>query len=89
MNVGVHRTHCCVLHGCKYSDHDCPVSNRIIVQDHPCESCHMDGINKIPDPDDPDFDVLTMTEGQLREEVLKLRKLLRANHAIPPVADPS
>lgn len=49
----------------------------------------MDGINKIPDPNDPDFDVLTMTEGQLREEVLKLRKLLRANHAIPPVADPS
>ena len=25
MNVGVHQTHCCVVHGCKYGDEDCPV----------------------------------------------------------------
>ena len=28
MNIskyGVHRTHCCILHGCKYGDDDCPV----------------------------------------------------------------
>ena len=44
---GVHRTHCCVLHGCKYGDQDCPVVNGEIKQDYTCESCDMDGIKNI------------------------------------------
>lgn len=24
-NWGVHISHCCILHGCKYGDRDCPV----------------------------------------------------------------
>ena len=44
---GVHRTHCCVLHGCKYGDEDCPVENEEIKQDYICESCSMDGIKKV------------------------------------------
>ena len=36
---GVHRTHCCVIHGCKYGDYECPVSNGTIKQDYPCEDC--------------------------------------------------
>ena len=44
---GVHRTHCCILHGCKYGDEDCPVVNGEIKQDYICESCGMDGIKKI------------------------------------------
>lgn len=37
----VHRTHCCVDHGCKYmgDGSDCPVCSGVIVQDYPCEVC--------------------------------------------------
>lgn len=48
-NVGVHATHCCVLHGCKYSDDDCPVVNQIVKQEYACEDCS----------DDIRFDVIT------------------------------
>lgn len=36
---GVHRTHCCFKHGCKYGDNDCPVVLGIIKQDYECEIC--------------------------------------------------
>lgn len=36
---GVHRTHCCIVHGCKYGDIDCPVESGKIDQDFPCEDC--------------------------------------------------
>lgn len=36
---GVHRTHCCFEHGCKYGDKDCPVELGLIKQDYPCEEC--------------------------------------------------
>jgi len=49
---GVHRTHCCVLHGCKYGDEDCPVVSGEIKQDYTCESCDMDGIKKVEDIQD-------------------------------------
>jgi hypothetical protein len=39
---GVHRTHCCVKHGCKYGNPKCPVELGLIVQDHPCENCGYD-----------------------------------------------
>jgi hypothetical protein len=41
-NEGVHRTHCCIKHGCKYGDEDCPVANGSIKQDHDCEYCYME-----------------------------------------------
>jgi hypothetical protein len=37
--TGVHRTHCCALHGCKYANDGCPVANWKIAQDFPCQSC--------------------------------------------------
>ena len=37
--IGVHRTHCCILHGCKYGDSDCPVVNAQVKQDYTCEDC--------------------------------------------------
>ena len=49
---GVHRTHCCVLHGCKYGDEDCPVESGEIKQDYICESCSMDGIKKVEEIQD-------------------------------------
>jgi len=36
---GVHVTHCCVKHGCKYGEPDCPVVNEAALQRYPCEQC--------------------------------------------------
>jgi hypothetical protein len=37
---GVHQTHCCVFHGCKYGhDSDCPVVSGEVIQKYECESC--------------------------------------------------
>jgi len=44
---GTHETHCCVYHGCKYGDVDCPVSLKLIVQQYPCETC-TDGVEDDP-----------------------------------------
>lgn len=37
----VHTQHCCVNHGCKYGDPDCPVWLGKRNQSYPCESCSM------------------------------------------------
>lgn len=37
--VGVHRAHCCVKHGCKYGEDDCPVYNGSVTQKYPCQDC--------------------------------------------------
>lgn len=36
---GVHRSHCCRYHGCKYGNPACPVESGDLVQDRPCEVC--------------------------------------------------
>ena len=36
---GVHESHCCSKHGCKYGDVDCPVALDIIKQDGACYVC--------------------------------------------------
>jgi hypothetical protein len=36
---GVHISHCCLFHGCKYGDDDCPVYLAKTAQEHPCEDC--------------------------------------------------
>lgn len=41
MNVGVHQTHCCDKHGCKYADPKCPVVKGKVKQEDPCETCSM------------------------------------------------
>jgi hypothetical protein len=46
-HVGVHRTHCCLLHGCKYSDPSCPVENGEVCQDHICETCEHEHIKSV------------------------------------------
>lgn len=33
------QSHCCVIHGCKYNDKDCPVVSETVMQDHICEWC--------------------------------------------------
>jgi len=37
--TGVHQSHCCIDHGCKYNDKDCPVVSGQIKQKYPCEDC--------------------------------------------------
>lgn len=38
-NVGTHQTHCCIQHGCKYGNANCPVVNETVVQEYACEDC--------------------------------------------------
>jgi hypothetical protein len=44
---GVHVSHCCVYHGCKYGDADCPVVLKLEEQKYPCETC-TDGVEEDP-----------------------------------------
>lgn len=37
-----HDTHCCIDHGCKYGDDDCPVENGLRKQTGPCENCGLE-----------------------------------------------
>lgn len=38
-HIGVHASHCCKQHGCKYGDPDCPVEFGDEPQKYPCEMC--------------------------------------------------
>jgi hypothetical protein len=35
----VHTEHCCVIHGCKYGEEDCPVATGKQKQSYLCENC--------------------------------------------------
>ena len=39
-NYGVHISHCCRWHGCKYGDPECPVVLGDVVQEDLCEYCY-------------------------------------------------
>lgn len=34
-----HTEHCCIYHGCKYGNNDCPVETEKSIQSYICESC--------------------------------------------------
>ena len=55
MSVGTHATHCCITHGCKYGDPDCPVVTGAVEMaydgcqfgsemDEPCDPQHDDKV---------------------------------------------
>ena len=46
-DYGVHASHCCVKHGCKYNNPDCPVVNQQIKQAYLCEYCEQDNITSL------------------------------------------
>lgn len=78
IRVETHRTHCCVLHGCKYGDgRKCPVEARLTKQQCRCERCEDDGLTAVPDPDDPDYDLLKMNDRKLVKTAKFLRDLVR------------
>jgi flavoprotein len=37
--IGVHLSHCCLEHGCKYNAPDCPVASGELAQLYPCDTC--------------------------------------------------
>ena len=39
-NIGIHISHCCKWHGCKYGDPDCPVALGEVEQKYLCEYCY-------------------------------------------------
>lgn len=43
-DVKVHAAHCCVLHGCKYNEEKCPVTNKIVKQKYICDECECEGL---------------------------------------------
>lgn len=46
--IGVHRTHCCKRHGCKYGKAEvCAVMQRTVVQAYLCEYCSPDDYDHI------------------------------------------
>ena len=38
-DFGVHTSHCCFEHGCKYGNPECPVELGIVDQEYECEQC--------------------------------------------------
>ncbi len=45
--MGVHESHCCVKHGCKYGQDDCPVETGVTKQEYTCETCSWHGIESL------------------------------------------
>jgi hypothetical protein len=43
-NTGTHSSHCCLEHGCKYGNDECPVTTGIVIQEYKCEDCDDDEI---------------------------------------------
>ncbi len=39
VHIGVHTSHCCAVHGCKYGNSKCPVVLGTHKQQYPCEDC--------------------------------------------------
>ena len=44
LSKDVHTEHCCMLHGCKYGNEDCPVALRTKRQSYPCERCQANDV---------------------------------------------
>jgi hypothetical protein len=47
-----HKTHCCILHGCKYNEVFCPVIVGDIDQEEICEDCEREGIKSLEELQD-------------------------------------
>jgi hypothetical protein len=67
-----HASHCCIIHGCKYGDHDtCPVCLAKIKQDYLCQTCY-----------DYIYDELKTTSelnNKINKEFLKRNRLYKLN----------
>ena len=72
VSSGVHEAHCCLKHGCKYGDDDCPVADGRVKQMYPCETCEWDTCQDCAEKDaeikslKADIFALEVRESQLR-----------------------
>ena len=62
---GVHRTHCCKKHGCKYGNQDCPVELGLVEQAYGCEQG--DYIDGCFEPDGPSDESIDFAITKLKE----------------------
>lgn len=72
MNIGTHQTHCCVIHGCKYNDDNCPIERGIIRQEYLCEDCCD---NWLPDKEIIKVKWKLIDKAMSGEDVYKMNKL--------------
>lgn len=47
----VHFNHCCMLHGCKYGNEDCPVQDGPPFDQIACQDCSDEALGNIGSPD--------------------------------------
>lgn len=76
---GVHKAHCCYIHGCKYGDPECPVVNGLTKQDHLCWDCVNPDIEDEPYTMEEIEKLLAtkskrLTYGELRKEWLTYKE---------------
>ena len=74
MSDGVHKSHCCILHGCKYGDCNCPVVKGDIRQDYICENCDMEGIYN---HGDLASEILYRNKGEVKKDLAHLYNCIR------------
>ena len=77
-DYGVHETHCCIIHGCKYGNHEnCPVCKGLVKQQYLCETCsdeHYWNKEKYIDAEQKTWDKIDK-EYQRRSRELKLKRI--------------
>ena len=65
---GIHTSHCCHKHGCKYAFHagdeaSCPVMTGALRQEFPCEFCELSH----PEQDKAVDEIVSWLEGRVKE----------------------
>lgn len=73
ISVGVHTRHCCVFHGCKYGDADCPVWLGTHEQESPCEDCEYDTRMVLLEYFDKRIDEIPLTSVEALAELVKAK----------------
>lgn len=70
IDIGVHLSHCCKDHGCKYNDTNCPVVLGTHNQLGPCEDCIPD--EEIPEPEYAPFETESEYAGNQQSPVERI-----------------
>jgi len=73
---------CCIIHGCKYHDKNCPMVNGIIKRDNICEFCIDDLFKNKPNPGIEEQDRLMLNQRNkmnslylIKNRIQKLNKI--------------
>lgn len=86
---GVHASHCCVVHGCKYRDDDCPVQLGTIEQKFMCMDCEADGIESTSTPGGKHYlDLSKRFMGEITHHVGSFLAYYHERHKADPAGFP-